>query len=267
MAVAFEAFEKGLLTAKDTDGLELKWGDVQVIETLVKRIAHKDGKFATMLADGPKAAAERVGLPDAGVHIKGSGMNLHDWRRAWGVFLGQVVGGGSGWGPPGADCFSAEPDAGYATKANPLSPFGKGQEVAKTGIIKLWNDCYGCCWFASWGITGIMKHSAGAVSAVVGWEDFTPEEALAVGHRVLTLERIFNMNRGLTAEDDINISARLTDPAPPDAGPAAGKSIKPYLEGWVRDYYVELGWDRKTGAPTKNTIKKLGLEEFMSLVK
>ena len=267
MAVAFEAFEKGLLTTKDTDGLELKWGDVQVIETLVKRIARKEGKFAALLADGPKASAERVGLPDAGVHIKGSGMNLHDWRRAWGVFLGQVVGGGSGWGPAGADCFAAEPDAGYTTKTDPLSPFGKGQEVAKTGIIKLWNDCYGCCWFASWGITGIMKFSAGAVAAAVGWEDFTAEEALAVGHRVLTLERIFNMKHGLTAEDDINISSRLTDPAPADAGPAAGKSIKPYLEGWVRDYYVELGWDRKTGTPTKTTIKKLGLEEFMSLVK
>ena len=41
----------------------------------------------------------------------------------------------------------------------------------------------------------------------------------------------------------------------PDAGPAAGKSIKPYLEGWVRDYYLELGWDRKTGVPTRATKK------------
>lgn len=262
MAVAFEAFEKGLLTAKDTDGLELKWGDVKVIETLVRRIAHKEGKFAALLADGPKAAAERVGLPEAAVHIKGSGMNLHDWRRAWGVLLGQTVGGGSGWGPPGADCFTAEPDAGYPSKTDPLSPFGKGEEVARTGILKLWNDCYGCCWFASWGITGIMQFTAGAVAAVVGWEDFTPQEALAVGHRVLTLERIFNMQHGLTAEDDFQISPRLADPAPADAGPAAGKSVKPYIEGWVRDYYVELGWDRKTGRPMRGTVEKLGLEEF-----
>jgi aldehyde:ferredoxin oxidoreductase len=264
MAVAFEAFEKGLLTTKDTDGLELKWGDGKVIETLVKRIAHKEGKFATMLADGPKAAAERVGLPDAAVHIKGAGMNLHDWRRAWGVLLGQAVGGGSGWPPPGADCWTPEADAGYPERTDPLSPFGKGQEVAKTGIIKLWNDCYGCCWFGTWGLPGIMKFSANAVAAVVGWEDFTLEEALAVGHRVLTLERIFNMKNGLTAEDDLDVSPRITDPAPADAGPAAGKSIKPYLEGWVRDYYVELGWDRRTGKPMKATMKKLGLEEFIN---
>ena len=54
MAVAFEAYEKGLLTSADTDGLELKWGDVKVIETLVRRIAHRDGKFAQMLETGPR---------------------------------------------------------------------------------------------------------------------------------------------------------------------------------------------------------------------
>ena len=67
---------------------------------------------------------------------------------------------------------------------------------------------------------------------------------------------------GLTADDDIKVSPRITDPAPADAGPAAGKGIGPYLEGWVRDYYQELGWDRKTGKPLKSTLEKLGLTEF-----
>jgi len=74
------------------------------------------------------------------------------------------------------------------------------------------------------------------------------------------------MHHGLTAEDDINISPRITEPAPADAGPAAGKSIKPYLEGWVRDYYENLGWDRKTGKPLRSTLKKLDLEEFIPMV-
>jgi len=266
MAVAFEAYEKGLLTKKDTDGLELKWGDVNVIETLLKRIAKREGKFANILADGPKIAAQRIGLPEASVDIKGSGMNLHDWRRAWGVFLGQAVGGGSGWPAPGADCWAPEADAGYPEKTNPLSPFGKGEEVAKTAPVKMWDDCNGTCWFATWGVPNQLKLSAGAVAAIVGWEDFTPEEARDVGHRALTLERIFNMKHGLTAEDDYKLSPRLTEPAPADAGPAAGLSIGPYIEGWVRDYYQTLGWDRKTGSPLRSTMKKLGLEEFMNLV-
>jgi aldehyde:ferredoxin oxidoreductase len=219
-----------------------------------------------MLADGPKAAAERVGLPQAAVHIKGAGMNLHDWRRAWAVLLGQVVGGGSGWPGPGVDCWAPEPDAGYPQMTNPLSSFRKAEEVAKTSILKMWDDSHGTCWFATWGVPGQLEYSAGAVAATVGWDDFTPQEALAVGHRVLTLERIFNMARGLTAEDDLNVSPRITDPAPADAGPAAGKSIAPYIEGWVRDYYQEVGWERKTGRPMRSTLKKLGLAEFTDLV-
>ncbi|HZK40170.1 MAG TPA: aldehyde ferredoxin oxidoreductase C-terminal domain-containing protein [Atribacterota bacterium] len=266
MAVAFEAYEKGLLTTKDTDGLELKWGDVKVIETLVRRIANKEGKFAQILAGGPKLAAQHIGLSNASVDVKGAGINIHDWRRAWGVLLGQIVGGGAGWPAPGADCWTPEADAGYPEKTDPLNPYGKGKEVAKTGIIKFWNDCYGCCWFGTWGVPGIMSFSSGAIAAVVGWEDFTPEEALAVGHRTLTLERIFNMMHGLTVEDDIKVSPRLTDPAPADAGPAAGKGIASYLEGWVRDYYEELGWDRKAGKPLRSTLKKLGLEKFIPFV-
>lgn len=263
MAVAFEAYEKGLLTKEDTDGLELTWGNAQAVETLLKRMAHREGKFANMLADGPKVAAQRVGLPGASVDIKGSGMNLHDWRRAWGVLLGQAVSGGSGWPAPGADCWTPEADAGYPVKPDPLSPYGKGKEVAKTGMVKFWNDCYGCCWFGTWGLPDIMEMSSSAIAAVVGWDDFTAEEAWAVGERAVTLERIFNMHHGLTAEDDINISPRLTDPAPADAGPAAGLSIAPYIEGWVRDYYQEMGWERKTGKPLKSTMKRLGLEEFI----
>ena len=46
MAVAFEAYERAL-TKEDTDGLELNWGDVAVIETLVKKDCQQEGKFAT----------------------------------------------------------------------------------------------------------------------------------------------------------------------------------------------------------------------------
>ena len=266
MAVAFEAYEKGLLTKKDTDGLELKWGDVKVIETLMRRIAHREGAFANSLADGIRTAAQRVGLPEASVDIKGAGMNLHDWRRAWGVLLGQVTSGGAGWPQTGVDMWITEPDVGYPELTDPLSPRNKGKEVADTGKAKFWDDCYGVCWYASRAQPGILRMSSGAVASTVGWDDFSPEEALEVGYRVLTLERIFNMQHGLTAEDDYIISPRLIEPAPADAGPAAGKSVAPYLEGWVRDFYEALGWERKTGRPLRSTMKKLGLEEFMDIV-
>ena len=266
MSVAFEAYDKGLLTKEDTDGLELIWGDTKVVETLLRRIAHREGPFANALSEGPRVAAQRVGLPLASVDIKGSGMNLHDWRRTWACLLGQIVGGGSGWHSPGADCWGPEADAGYPEMTKPLSPFGKGEEVAATASTKMWGDTNGTCWFATWGLRDALKYSAGSIAAVVGWEDFGPLEAREVGRRVVTLERIFNMAHGLTAEDDINVSPRITEPGPPDSGPAAGMSVAPFVEGWVRDYYHALGWDRKTGKPWMSTIKELGLEEFADLV-
>lgn len=261
MAVAFEAYEKGLLTKEDTDGLELEWGNVEVVEKLLNKIANRDG-FGDLLAEGPKVAAERVGLPEAAVHIKGTGMNLHDWRRAWGVLLGQIVSGGSGWPAPGADCWTAEPDVGYPEKTDPLTQFGKAEEVVKTGNLKYWNDAHGVCWFATWGVPDILEYTTGAIEATVGW-DYSPKEALMVGERYVNLERIFNTKQGLTVEDDLDVSKRITDPAPEDAGPAAGKSIKPFLEGWVRDYYRQMGWNTKTGKPLKKTLKRLDLEEHI----
>jgi aldehyde:ferredoxin oxidoreductase len=74
------------------------------------------------------------------------------------------------------------------------------------------------------------------------------------------------MAHGLTSDDDINISKRLAAPMPPDSGKEAGITIAPYVEGWIRDYYNFLGWDRKMGRPWVSTLKKLGLEEFQNLV-
>lgn len=263
MAVAFEAYEKCLITKEDTDGLELKWGDVEVVKTLITRIAHRDGKFASSLADGILTAAQRVGLPECAVHVKNSGMNLHDWRSGgFGPLLGQIVGGGSGWFATGADVWAPEADAGYPQQTEPFETTGKGKEVGRTAAIKAWHDCYGCCWFISVGVPGILGFSASAIAAVVGWEDFSSEEAFNVGFRTLTLERIIDLRLGMTVEDDINASPRLTDGSPPDAL-RKGKCIRPYLEGMVRDYYESLGWDRKTSKPNRKRLIELGMEEFI----
>jgi aldehyde:ferredoxin oxidoreductase len=111
-----------------------------------------------------------------------------------------------------------------------------------------------------------MRVSAAAIANAVGWEDFDAEEAYRVGHRSVTLERIFNMQHGLTADDDIKVAPRIVETAPADAGPAAGLFAGRYVEGWIRDYYEHLGWDRRFGKPWLKTLKKLGLEEFVPLV-
>lgn len=263
ISLAFECYEKGIITKKDTDGLELKWGNTDAVIKLLDKIVKRDG-FGAVLADGPKKAAERIGgdAPKFAVHIKGTGMNMHDWRSAWSVLLAQVTAGaGPCWQGAGADAFSPEPDLGYPELSkDPVSPEGKAEAAWKTHCKKLLEDCLGICWFAAWGVPGVMDFERRAVAATVGWNDFTVEEAFTLGHRVSTAQRLFNMKRGLTVESDLDVSPRLLEA--PSAGLAAGKAFGDHIVNLLREYYTLEGWDPKTGRPLPETIKRLGLEEM-----
>ena len=261
MAVAFEAFERGLITKEDTDGLELTWGNAEAAEALLRKMSKREG-FGNVVADGALRAGMRLGIPDAAIHIKGAAMNLHDWRAAWGVLVGQIVGGGSGWAGPGEDCWATEPDIGYPEFTDPVSAKGKPEEVFKSTILKFgYGDALGCCWFGCWGVNGVTKIGADAMSAATGWK-MTKKDLLLAGERALNLERIFNLRMGLTAADDINVSPRIV--STPDGGKGKGKTIAPYVEGLVRDYYEQCGWDILEGKPYRKTLERLGLSEYAS---
>ena len=259
ISMAFEAYQRGLITKEDTDGLELKWGNTEAVEKLVRKYAAREG-FGDILARGPKAAAETIGgdAPDFAVHIKGSGMNLHDWRRGWGVLLGQIVGGGAGWPAPGADVTRPDPDSGYPERQSPLNPSIKPEEVRRTGITKYAHDSTGVCWLNTWGHPEGTKLAAEMISAVTDW-DFTREELLDCGERVLNLERAFNLRHGLTPQDDYNVSRRIVEGQ--SDGPFAGIPIEPHLIGMINEYYRLMGWDEKTGKPWRSTLRRLDLDE------
>lgn len=260
ISMAIEAYEKGLITKEDTDGLELKWGDAELVEKLIWKAAKREG-FGDILARGPKEAAEIIGgdAPDFAVHVKGAGINLHDWRCGWGVLLGQILGSGSGWFTWAADVIRPEPDAGYPERNPPFDWKKKPEEVRRTATLKHAIDCVGLCTFHTVGVPGALDKVTEAISAVTGW-DYTKEELLEVGARVFQLERAFNVRRGLVPEDDYTAPKRLVE-APVD-GPAKGKSIAPYLHGMVMQYYDLSGWDKKTGKPWKETLEAIGLEDI-----
>ncbi|MFH1484649.1 MAG: aldehyde ferredoxin oxidoreductase N-terminal domain-containing protein, partial [Chloroflexota bacterium] len=192
IAMAFEAYERGLLTKQDTDGLELRWGDAEVVEQVVRKFAHREG-FGDLLARGPRAAAEIIGgdAPDFSVHVKGSGISLHDWRHGWGTLLGQILGSGAGWPGAGIDNRRTEPDAGFPEQVPPFAHRMKPATVKGTGILKQIHDSTGMCSFNASGNPNIMALTCDALSAVVGW-DLSREELWAVGERVANLERAFN---------------------------------------------------------------------------
>jgi len=261
MGLAIECYEKGLITKEDTGGLELKWNDAGVAEKLMRMTANRE-EIGNILAMGPKRAAEIIGgdAPKFAVHIKGAGMNWHDWRNSWGILFGQIVGGGSGWPAPGVTSFTTEPDIGYTEFQNPFTPQGKPEAARKTGMLKFWKDSIGVCWNATWGVPGSLEYTTQAVSAVTGWE-LTSDETLLVGERAMNLERVFNIRHGFTSTSDFDIGPRLLEPPP--GGPGKGKTIASFLKGMIMEYYRLMGWDENTGKPWRSTLKRLGLEEYI----
>lgn len=258
MGMAFELYERKILSPQDTGGLELTWGNFDSAMTLLDQMVSGEGFGGRVLAKGLKEASRFLGKDaEASVlHIRGGGLNMHDWRPAWSVLLGQVVAGaGVCWQGPGVDAWTTEPDLGYTEFGKPMVPEGKAEAVAKTQTKKLWEDTLGVCWFACWGVKGALDYSSKALALATGWSDFDRDEAMAVGERMINMQRIIAIKRGFQPKDEFDVSDRLLEA--PTMGAAAGKSIKPHLERMVREYYQHMGWEN--ARPTAATLTRVGL--------
>ena len=53
-------FEKGIISKEDTGGLNIQWGDQEVILKLIEQIAYRKG-FGSILSEGTKNAAKNIG--------------------------------------------------------------------------------------------------------------------------------------------------------------------------------------------------------------
>ena len=95
-----------------------------------------------------------------------------------------------------------------------------------------------------------------ALNAATGW-DMDVDEAMAVGRRIVNVLRAFNVRHGITPEVE---QPSLRYGSVPVDGPARNKDIGPEWDGMMDNYYRLMGWDRQTGKPWPETLKKYGLE-------
>ncbi len=255
VGLAIECYEKEVIGPKETDGLELRWGNAEAVIKLLDNIAHRRG-FGDVLAEGTKRAADRIGgdaLNFAVYTKQGIAPHTIDIRGMWGGLISMALSDmGSAQGMP--PDYGPDPDIGYPTGIPPFSAGELGRGLAKGAPRRQFEDTLGVCMFLLGARLAIITDT---LSAGTGW-NFTPQEALEVGERITTLQRSFNIRHGLTPEKDDTISPRLAE-APVD-GPVQGKTIAPVFPQIRRDYYREMGWDEVTSKPLPDTLKRLGLE-------
>ena len=80
---AMELYENGILTSKDTDGLDLRFGNDDAVIEMVHHICKRDTKLGDILAEGGIRASEKIGKDSFKylIHVKGM-QNLHSDERA-----------------------------------------------------------------------------------------------------------------------------------------------------------------------------------------
>lgn len=264
MALAIECYQKGLLTKADTDGLELRWEDPDLIEKLAWKVARREGWLGRSIGLGAKRLAELIGgdAPKFAVHVKGAAPRMHNWRPFAARMLGLALCAGNGTFGSGFDMRSASADLGYPNATQRDTPRGKAEEVFIHTKQRFFLESAGICYFGiSENAKGQHQDMVDALAAITGWNDLTLEEVLTIGERVLQVERIFNVQHGLTPEDDyMNVGPRFIESIQDGIG--KGWTIAPYLRGLVFDFYRLAGWDETTGKPYRDTLQRLGIEQY-----
>jgi aldehyde:ferredoxin oxidoreductase len=265
IALAMECFENGLITAQDTDGMELTWGNAEAIVALVEKIAKREG-FGAVLADGPTIAAERIGKGSEkfSMAVRGKGLPFHDPRMspAGGTALfadanpghhmnNQAIGMLENGAPIGNDPALQVP------KLNAFADFDKkGPHYAIGAAYHQVLDDAGMC--ALYTVNTTPPDVAELIAAVTGW-DFGWEEALKAGRRVLTLRQAFNAREGVTP-DQFNLPKRIKDELLPIS---KGAPPKIDFQALKEGYFRAMGWDLKTGIPSREILDDLGLTELV----
>ncbi len=112
-------------------------------------------------------------------------------------------------------------------------------------------DSSGLCLFNTFGFGA--EQILDLLNAATGRE-YTMESMLAAGERIWNLERLFNLEAGLTQADDTLPPRILSEPIP--EGPMAGKVCE--LGKMLPEYYELRGWTSQ-GEPTEEKLAQLGL--------
>jgi len=258
IAFAMEAYEKGLLTSEQVDGLDLSWGNADAIIALVEKIVRREG-IGDLLADGVRVAAQELGpnTEALAIHVKGMEVPCHDPRGFVSMAVNYATAGRgachleslSYWNGYGLTL----PDLGYPEV---IDRFDSSPEQVRMAYdwqnyMSVYNPL-GLCKFIVKGKVG-PEITVGLINRALGW-NWTTEDLLQMGAKLFQLKRLINVRLGVTAADDTLPQRFLTEPRP--SGSAAG--VLPDLAAMLPLYYELRGWTAD-GEPSQERLETLGL--------
>ena len=272
LSMTMELNARGIVTSADLDGVDLRFGDVEAVGTMIERIARREGA-GDLLAEGSKRAAARLGrgAEAFAMHVKGLEMVPFEPRSQTNLATGFAV------APVGPRYDICEHDWDYDVEVG----WGHTLELSRTlGILEripmehlgidkvrnfkalstLWSaaDALGLCIFAV-APTRILSMEAMTrlAAAITGWNT-SSYELMRIGERRNHLYRIYNNREGLGPADD-TLPDRFFD-EPISDGPKRGRRLDRHrFAEVIETYYAMMGWNAN-GAPLPATLYDHHLE-------
>lgn len=288
---AFQLWEDGVITKEDM-GFELKRDDPESILELMRQISYRQG-FGDILAERFESMRDKIGkgaleyaLPikgwfyAGGPRKTGTGQPLSGWdlKGSSSFSKWDTVTFGSHISPRGPQFNhyssitmmpgrSGEALKRYCERTGiPQEEIGKivtgevdGFDVPTlTRYVELYNlimHSVGECQRPFMSRALDMETVAQLLTTSTGI-DFTVTELQRIAERIITLIKLYNLEEGLTKEDDLFPEGYLAEEYADEAK---------NLQGMVEKYYEVHDWDPETGQPSPRTIDALGLNEMRKL--
>jgi len=274
---AVELYKKGIITKKDTDGMELDWGG-ETTRALIEMIVRREG-IGDILADGVKAVAESFGpaaYPYAG-HLKGLELTLGLRGRLSTENFGEFTNprGGHLERSPSLTFVPRKPkvfppfSAAIGVPEDRIALVCDGPEGFNVSRLTKWVEDYNTV-LASMGMchrTPVTQHFnlqiiTDLFRAATGM-DIEPHKLREAGERIWNLQRAVNEREGADRKDDmppwrtLNESIRIGDKEFPGITEDRANKL-------LNEYYEERGWNIKEGRLRREKLQELGLEGVAS---
>ncbi len=283
IAWAMELYELGILTSKQTDGVDLRFGNDEALIEMVHRICLRKGWLGNILADGGIPASEKIGQNSFDYLIQVKGMsNLHsDERGTPGLALNIATasrGSDHLRSRPAIDLYHLPEKVLRKIYGNPV-PYdgplssehtdyeGKPWQVFWQQNTYMAVDCLGICKYHTVFLGATLPNFEDWPKVIyynTGLE-FTPQELWEIAQRCNMMERMFNLREGLTRYDlkkgEMLNHRYFDEPTRRGAPDVVGRTIdREKFNKMVNEFYGYCGLDEQ-GVPTPETLKRLGLNQ------
>jgi len=255
---AFECYEKGLITKKETDGLELVWGNYQAMIEMLKKLAYREG-FGNFLADGALKAAQKLGKNSEKfvIHVKGQdsldGIRIN---KGWG--FGIVL------SPVAGRHLRGSLNLLWLRSDNPINSYKNvPEDLYYSQKKKAVQDILGLCS----NVFGQTINDWVALFSSATGRLLSKDEFLHIGLQTHNLEKAFNtIHAGFDRNDDYPCERYYNEPV--KSGPYEGEHIDHEIWDRMLDTIYRLhGWDRRTSWQTRKGLNKIGLNDVADKLK